>query len=173
MPLFKLIGALLIIVTTTWTGFEASSQLARRPTQLRHMRDSLQALDAEIMYSHTPLREAAKKISLQMPQPAARFYHIFSEKLSKADVTVKAAWKESLDAIWQDTDMKAGEYEILIQFGESLGKHDRFIQQKQILLAVTHLDREEAEARERQKNYEKIMRSLGILTGLLFIILLF
>ncbi|RWR15093.1 stage III sporulation protein SpoIIIAB [Siminovitchia fortis] len=171
--MFKLIGALLIIGTTTWAGFEASSHLTRRPKQLRIIKDSLRALDAEIMYSHTPLGEAAKKISLQMPEPAARLYEIFSEKLSKTDAVVKSAWKESLDEIWHDTDMKAGEYEILMQFGESLGRHDRYTQQKQILLAVTHLDREESEAREKQKKYEKIMKSLGVLSGLLFIILLF
>ncbi|GIN89584.1 stage III sporulation protein SpoAB [Siminovitchia terrae] len=171
--MFKLIGALLIIGTTTWAGFEASSHLTRRPKQLRIIKDSLQALDAEIMYSHTPLGEAAKKISSQMPEPAARLYKTFSEKLSKTDASVKSAWKESLDEVWQDTDMKTGEYEILMQFGESLGRHDRYTQQKQILLAVTHLDREEDEAREKQKKYEKIMKSLGVLSGLLFIILLF
>ena len=171
--MFKLIGALLIISTTTWAGFEASSHLNRRPKQLRIIKDSLQALDAEIMYSHTPLGEAAKKISLQLPDPAASLYKVFSERLSETDVTVKSAWKESLDEIWQETDMKADEYEILRQFGESLGKHDRYTQQKQILLAVTHLDREESEAREKQRRYDKIMRSLGVLSGLLFIILLF
>lgn len=171
--MFKLIGALIIIGTTSWAGFDASSHLTRRPKQLRIIKDSLQALDAEIMYSQTPLGEAAKKLSLQMPEPAARFYEKFSEKLSETDATVKSAWKESLDEIWYDTDMKAEEYEILIQFGESLGRHDRFIQQKQIMLAVTHLDREEAGAWEKQKKYEKIMRSLGVLSGMLFIILLF
>ncbi|VEF47829.1 stage III sporulation protein AB [Bacillus freudenreichii] len=171
--MLKLLGALLIIGTTTWAGFEASSHFTRRPKQVRIIKDSLQALDAEIMYSHTPLREAAKKISLQMPEPAARLYDLFSSKLSQTDVTVKSAWKDSLDEIWKSTDMKDEEYEILIQFGESLGRHDRYTQQKQILLTLTHLDREETEAREKQKKYEKIMKSVGILSGMLFIILLF
>lgn len=173
MPMFKLLGALLIIGTTTWAGFEASGKLTRRPKQVRVIKDSLQALDAEIMYSHTPLREAAKKISSQMPEPAASLYNIFSDKLSRSDTTVKSAWKESLDKIWNSTDMKTEEYEILLQFGESLGRHDRYTQQKQILLAVNHLDREETDAREKQKKYEKLTRSLGILSGLLFIVLLF
>jgi len=170
--MIKLLGALLIIGTTTWTGFEVSRHLTRRPKQLRMFRDSLQVLDAEIMYNHTPLREAATKISTQIPEPAANFYHLFAEKLSQRNVNAKSAWKESLDDIWSQTDMKKSEYEILMQFGENLGKHDRQTQQKQILLAAAHLEREESDAREKQKQYEKIARSLGVLTGLLFIILL-
>ena len=36
------------------------------------------------------------------------------------------------------------------QFGETLGRHDRVSQQKQIMLTLTHLEREENEARDRQ-----------------------
>lgn len=77
-----------------------------------------------------------------------------------------------MDKIWEQTDLKQSEYEILVQFGENLGKHDRFTQQKHILLTLTHLEREESDAREKQKQYEKLMKSLGFLSGLLFIILL-
>ncbi|MFD1707024.1 stage III sporulation protein SpoIIIAB [Siminovitchia sediminis] len=170
--MFKWIGAFLIIGTTTWGGFEAAGRLSRRPRQIRIIKDSLQALDAEIMYSHTPLQEAAQKISSQMPEPAANLFKIFSEKISRKEATVKTAWQESLDDIWSGTDLKEEEYEVLIQFGESLGRHDRYTQQKQILLAVAHLDREETSAREKQEKYEKMIRSLGILSGLLFVILL-
>ena len=53
--MFKLIGAILIIVATTWTGFEAARHLSERPKQLRQLKSALQSLEAEIMYGHTPL----------------------------------------------------------------------------------------------------------------------
>lgn len=68
--------------------------------------------------------------------------------------------------------LEAGEFEILSQFGETLGKSDRHHQQKQIMLTMAHLEREESDALERQGKYEKMMKSLGFLTGLLLIILL-
>jgi stage III sporulation protein AB len=40
------------------------------------------------------------------------------------------------------------------------------------MLALTHLEREEADAYERQSKYEKMVKSLGFLSGLLLIILL-
>ncbi len=170
--MFKLIGALLVIGTTTWFGFDFAQHLSRRPKQLRLFRDSLQTLDAEIMYSHTPLQEAAKKISVQMPEPLKSFYSLFAAQLSNPGICVRTAWEGSLQKIWNHTDLKQNEYEILVQFGENLGKHDKYTQQKQIMLALTHLEREETVAREKQQQYEKLVKSLGFLSGLLFIILL-
>jgi stage III sporulation protein AB len=170
--MFKMIGAVFILGATTWGGFEYARHISERPKQLRLFRDSLQTLDAEIMYGHAPLGEAAKKISVQLPKPISQHYQIFAKKLAGADVSVKSAWEESLNEIWDATALKQSEYEILVQFGENLGKHDRLTQQKQIMLALTHLEREEEGARDKQKGYEKMVKSLGVLAGLLFIILL-
>ena len=68
--------------------------------------------------------------------------------------------------------LKNTELEILEQFGETLGKHDRYQQQKQILLTLSHLEREEKEALQVQSKYEKMVKSLGFLAGLLLIVLL-
>ena len=79
-----------------------------------------------------------------------------------------SAWEESLKEIWSKTALKQSEYEILLQFGGNLGKHDRQTQQKQIMLTLTHLEREEEGAREKQKAYEKMLKSLGVLSGLCY-----
>ena len=57
------------------------------------------------------------------------------------------------------------------QFGETLGRHDRF-PAKTNMLTLTHLEREETEARDKQMKYEKMVKSIGFLSGLLLIILL-
>ena len=82
------------------------------------------------------------------------------------------AWEESLQVLWKATALKQGELEIMKQFGETLGQYDRLTQQKQIALALAHLEREEEDALERQARYEKMAKSLGVLTGLLLVILL-
>jgi stage III sporulation protein AB len=58
------------------------------------------------------------------------------------------------------------------QFGATLGQHDREHQQKQIRLTLNHLEREEGDAIESQNRYEKMLKSLGFLTGLLIVILM-
>ncbi|MCR2820362.1 stage III sporulation protein SpoIIIAB [Lederbergia panacisoli] len=170
--MIKIIGAIFIIGATSWAGFEFSKQLSERPKNLRLFRHSLETLEAEIMYGHTPLGEAANNISAQIPEPIATHYRTFSEKLMQEDAVVKTVWEESLSEIWESTSLKQSEFEILLQFGENLGRHDRDLQQKQILLTLTNLEREEENAREKQKKYEKMVKSLGVLTGMLIIILL-
>ena len=69
---------------------------------------------------------------------------------TQSETTVRDAWEESLKEIWGKTALKKGEFEIMKQFGETLGRHDRVSQQKQIMLTLTHLEREESDARDRQ-----------------------
>lgn len=170
--MMKLIGAVFIIVATTWTGFEASRHLNERPRQLRQLKSALQSLEAEIMYGHTPLSEAARRLSTQLAKPLSTFFDTFAKKLTNSETMVKDAWEQSLKEIWKMTAFKQGEFEIMKQFGETLGRHDRVSQQKQIILTLTHLEREEADAYEKQAKYEKMVKSLGFLSGLLLIILL-
>jgi stage III sporulation protein AB len=170
--MMKLIGAVLILLATSWTGMEAAKQLSERPKQLRHLKAALQSLEAEIMYGHTPLHEASRKLASQLSKPIALLFESFAENLMASETTVRTAWEESLNEIWKKTALKQGEYEILRQFGETLGRHDKYSQQKQINLAITHLEREEGDAYDRQLKYEKMVKSLGFLSGLLLIILL-
>lgn len=170
--MLKLLGAIIIMAATTWTGFEAARNLSQRPRQLRQLKSSLQSLEAEIMYGHTPLHEAARRLAAQFSKPLSIFFEKFSALLTDTETTVKEAWEVSLTEVWKLTALKQGEFEIMKQFGETLGRHDRKSQQKQIMLTLVHLEREETEARERQRKYEKMMKSLGFLTGLLLIILL-
>ncbi len=168
----KMIGAIVIILATTWTGFEASRHLNERPRQLRLLKSALQSLEAEIMYGHTPLHEASRRIAVQMSKPLSWFFETFAKKLTNTETTVREAWEESLKEVWKLTALKQGEFEIMKQFGETLGRHDRISQQKQIQLTLTHLEREEQDAYDRQAKYEKMVKSLGFLSGILLVILL-
>ncbi|MDP4085604.1 MAG: stage III sporulation protein SpoIIIAB [Bacillota bacterium] len=171
--MLKLIGAVFIMRATTWTGFEASRKYSERTKQLRLLKSALQSLEAEIMYGHTPLHEASRRLAEQLPYPLARFFDSFAKKLTNMETTVKDAWEMSLREIWRQTALKQGEFEIMKQFGETLGRHDRISQQKQIMLTLTHLEREELDAVDKQAKYEKMVKSLGFLSGLLLSILLF
>ncbi|MFC4324021.1 stage III sporulation protein SpoIIIAB [Litchfieldia salsa] len=170
--MMKILGAIFILSASTWIGFEISRHLTERPRQLRYLRTALKSLEAEIMYGHIPLDEAAMNLSRQIPKPLSWFFEVFSKKLQAGGLMVNQAWEESMKEIWKLTAFKQGEYEILKQFGETLGQSDRISQQKHIVLALTHLEQEENEAREKQGKYEKMIKSLGFLSGLLLIILL-
>lgn len=169
--MIKLFGAVFILISTTWAGFEAARHLSERPRQLRQLKTALQSLETEIMYGQTPLHEAARRLASQLPNPLSLFFKEFEKRLTNSDTTVNDAWNASLNEIWQITALKKEECEIMKQFGETLGRHDRLSQQKHIILTMTHLERVEADARDKQAKYEKMVKSLGFLMGLLLIIL--
>lgn len=167
------LGALIIIAATTSGGFMWARQYSERPRQLRQLKTALQALEAEIMYGLTPLAEACTHLAVQFPDPLAGFFRVFSNRLQEdGNLSVQEAWEDSLNEVWPRTAFGKGEREVMKQFGATLGKHDRDHQQKQIRLALSHLEREEADARDAQQRYEKMIKSLGFLAGLLLALLL-
>lgn len=170
--MMKIIGAIIIIVAATWTGFEVARHFHERPRQLRLLKSALQSLEAEIMYGHTPLHEASRRLAAQMTAPLSQFFETFASQLTDTETTVRDAWETSLKEVWKYTSLKKGEFEIMKQFGETLGRHDRASQQKQIQLTLLHLEREETDALGKQATYEKMVKSLGFLSGLLLVILL-
>ena len=168
----KWLGAALILAASTLLGLTMANRYRERPRQLRQLKVALQSLEAEIVYGLTPLKEAAENIAKQIQHPLADMFASFAGRLEDGESSVAEAWSESLEAVWPHTCLEKEEFEILKQFGATLGRHDRDHQQKQIKLTILHLEREEMEAKDAQMRNEKMMKSLGILAGLLFIILL-
>jgi len=142
-----------------------------RPRQLRQLRSALQVLETEITYSMRPIGDVAVQLMQQLPKPVNLFFKQLTEELNKG-LTLQEAWNEAVYHFWQRTALKKNEQDILLQFGVTLGQSDRENQEKQIHLALTHLEREELEAREAQAIYEKLWNTMGFLAGLLIVLLL-
>ena len=170
--MIKILGAVLIVIATSLIGFEVSKKLIARPKHIRDLRAALQILEAEIMYGHSPLKEAVLLLAKQIPAPVSILFKDFASKLGSANQSVQSAWRDSLEVVRKHSELQQKEIDILLQFGETLGKHDRESQQKQIQLALVLLDREETDAVEKQMKYDKMARSLGFFAGLLIAILL-
>lgn len=168
----KWLGALMIIVSTTMIGFMLAKRVSERPRQLRMLKVALQAMEAEITYGLTPILTVAENLIKQLPRPISTFFEVFVETLENKAIPLHEAWERSLKEVWPKTALKKGELEVMQQFGTTLGRHDRENQQKQIHLALSHLEREEAEAKDMQIKYESMFKSLGFLTGLLIVLVL-
>ncbi|BAB06515.1 stage III sporulation protein SpoIIIAB [Halalkalibacterium halodurans] len=168
----KLLGAIFILMATTWAGFELARRLHERPRQLRQLKVALQSLEAEMVYGLTPLAEATGHIAAQMPKPVSYLFEHFSYRLKEKEETVYDAWEAAINETWKYTALLASEREVILQFGATLGQHDREQQQKQVRLTLAHLEREEGEARDKQYRYERMMKSLGVLAGLLIILMM-
>lgn len=168
----KWIGALLLIGVSTWIGFEWSNKLNDRPKHIRQLKSALQILEAEMLYSQLPLQEAFKVISKQIPQPTHHLFHTLHLLMDKNTTELNILWQQQVKELKNISSLGKNELEILRQFGRTLGQHDFVQQQKHILLATNHLERELEEAVDDHYKYAKMAKSLGFLGGLFIVLLL-
>ena len=168
----KWIGALLLLSVTTWIGFDWSNKLNKRPIQIRQVKNALQILEAEMLYSQLPLQAAFITISEQIPEPIKSFFFNVSEKMKTNQIDLLSIWDEQVSELIKVSSLGKNESEILKQFGRTLGQHDYLQQQKHIHLTTTYLDRELEDARDYQLRYGKMAKNLGFLCGLFVVLLL-
>lgn len=168
----KWLGVFLFIGTTTWTGFEWSNQLTKRPQHIRQLKNALQILEAEMLYSQLPLHEAFSTISMRIPEPTRSFFINLTESMSQQATQLISLWDEQVDIYIKQSSLGKEEKEIMKQFGRTLGQHDFYQQQKHIHLTISHLDRELEDARDNAHRYGKMAKSLGFLCGLFIVLLL-
>ncbi|MFD2045975.1 stage III sporulation protein SpoIIIAB [Ornithinibacillus salinisoli] len=168
----KWIGALLLISTTTWLGFDWSQNLTKRPRHIRQFKNALQILEAEILYSQLPLPDAFATIAKQIPEPSKSFFFTLSDAMAKRKVDLVPTWESAVEKLINISSLTSNEKEILNQFGRTLGQHDFSQQQKHIQLTITHLERELQDAIDNQHKYGKMAKSLGFLCGLFIVLLL-
>jgi stage III sporulation protein AB len=143
-----------------------------RPKHIRQLKNALQILEAEIVYSRLPLQDAFFNISSQIPDPINNFFKSLHMTMKKERNSLYDIWDHQVVHLMEISSLGDNEAEILRQFGRTLGQHDVQQQQKHIQLAVHHLDRELENARDNQFKYSKMAKSLGILCGLFIVLLL-
>ncbi|MCP3032982.1 stage III sporulation protein AB [Halobacillus sp. A1] len=165
------LGALIVLVATTWVGFDAASKFKKRPGQIRQWKSALQMIEAEMVYSQSSLWDVCEKLSKVLPSPICYFFSsLVNGKSTCTDFS--ELWTSELRKQWFWNAMAKSELDILIQFGNTLGQHDLDQQQKQIKLTLHHLDLQLNEAIEVSVKHQRLARGIGVLSGLLVVLLL-
>ncbi|MFC7060596.1 stage III sporulation protein SpoIIIAB [Halobacillus seohaensis] len=164
-------GALIVLLATTWIGFDIAAKFKKRPSQIRQWKSALQMIEAEMVYSQSSLWEVCEKLSNVLPPPICYFFsNLVKEKAACTDFS--SLWTAELRKQWFWNAMNKSDLDILIQFGSTLGQHDLTQQQKQIKLTSHHLDLQLNEAIEVSSKHQRVARGAGVLSGLLVVLLL-
>jgi len=167
------LGGGLVFFAGTMFGFTVSNQYTNRPRHIRQLLQALQQLETEISYGMTPLPDAMHSIARKLQDPLASLFRKIAEELSSGSLTTNQSWNAAVDDCWHRTAMRSAEKEIFLQLGSTLGVSDREDQLKHLHLAMGQLKGEEEAAKEDQRRYAKMWRSLGMLGGALVVILMF
>lgn len=166
------LGTILLIGISTWMGFEWSSHLKHRPIQIRQLKHALQLLEAEILYNQNSLQNAFLFIAKRIDDPTKSFFANLAKELDGKTMDFNETWKRILSQFKTESSLHQGEIEIMEQFGRTLGKQNIIQQQKQIKLAITHLEQELEIANSQASKYGNMSKVLGFLIGLFITILI-
>ncbi|MFD1955864.1 stage III sporulation protein SpoIIIAB [Paenibacillus thailandensis] len=171
--MIKLIGALLILAAGGLIGFYQAGRYAARPHELRQLCNALQRLETEIGYGHTPLPTALRRTAEAAIPPVSELFGAAADGLAREDgPTFRECWEAAVRDRWERTAMGPAEQAVLLRLGTALGISDREDQIKHLKLALVQLKAEEETARDEQARYEKMWKSLGLLSAALVVILM-
>lgn len=169
----KFILLLAIVIICTLIGFGYGEEFLKRTNQLKELLRVIVELENEIIYSHTPLPECLKKISLKTKEPIKILLEIVEEKLRKNEaLDIHDAFLTGIVNEKENLSLKQEHYDIVLDLSKSLGETNIENQHSIFSLAKEKLRREIEDTERESKKNTKAYRSLGLGVGLMIAIFL-
>lgn len=173
MQITKVVGCILIILSSSLMGFYCSNGLKSRISDLKELRKLIVLLRGDIRYGNTPLPEAICAIARRNEGSFKEFFTKISEKLSEhSGNTFSQVWKEAVDIELLKTALNKKDKSGLIHFGDNLGYLDKEMQMNTLELFLTQLEDEIIELSKTAKEKSYLYNTLGIMIGIFVSIIL-
>ena len=159
---------ILIFIMSSSIGIYISKMYENRVKELKQFKNILNILKGKIKFTYEPLGEIFKQISQNSSNKIEEIFDDMVNKMMFEDV--KDAWKDSIQEA--DISLKQEDKDILKDLGKTLGQTDVENQISNINLTENFLNMQIEKAElDRQKN-QKIYKTLGVIAGLIFVIIL-
>ena len=133
-----------------------------------NIRTALTALESEIVFSSYYLKHAL--LNIEKICECGGFFAEAAENIE--EMGVAKAWKKAVLDSRKNLGLKESDAEILVGFGENLGRTDREQQTKNIKHLQVLLERAQHEADEDYQRSARLYRSMGILGGIFIAVIL-
>lgn len=168
MQILKLLGLLIIFISSTYIGILISNKYQNRVKDLKEMKNALNIFCTKIKFTYEVVPKIFIDISNTISKNVGSIFRLASDKMNQ--MTAGQAWSYALEN--SNTNMKKDDIEILKPLGNLLGKVDIDGQINEIKLAETFLDTQIEEAEEEKNKYTKMYKTLGITIGFAIVIIL-
>lgn len=171
--ILKIIGAVIIVLSSTLIGFFYSRKEEYRINDLNEMKRAFTILISEIEYASNSLPESMINISNKTENPISKILIDFAENLNKKDgQTIQQLWTEAVIRNKNDTYFIDEDLENIKSFGSTLGYLDRNMQINNINIMIDYINKKTDTLSEISIKNKKMYRSLGILGGMIIAIIL-
>lgn len=164
----KYIILIMILIISSIIGIKISKKYIQRELELKEMKSALNMFKSKIKYTYEPLPDTFMEISKSFSKNVSEIFKKASIGMDEKSAGI--SWLEAIDSSF--SNMNNEDKNILKSLSKLLGKTNLEGQLQEIDLTDNFLDYQIKKAEiERQKN-EKLYRTLGIVIGLGFVIIL-
>lgn len=171
--IFKFIGGIMVMLSSSFLGYVLSRDCARRPQEIRELQSLLQMLENQISFMSEILSDAFENICRNSSSNVAVFFDATAGCLkSERNVDAGGAWERAVRENSRKTALSREDLGILYSFGKMLGSSDLEGQIKNIRLTRGQLELQEKKAEEYRRKNERMYKSLGVLGGIAVVIIL-
>ena len=157
-----------IFSLSTGIGILISKMYENRVKELRQFKNILKTIKTKIKFTYEPLAEIFNQISQEKSSKIEEIFENMTYKL--AFENIKYSW---MDAIQEaDISITQEDKDILKELGKVLGQTDADSQVNEIEVTESFLNMQIEKAEEARKKNQKMYKTLGVVVGLVFVIIL-
>ncbi|MCL2399236.1 MAG: stage III sporulation protein AB [Defluviitaleaceae bacterium] len=173
MTLIRVIGVALTLVASGVLGLYLSGLGKFRLQDLLEFKKALLILKSEIEYVATPLPEAMANISVRTTKPISLIFEHYSQSLknNSEGETAYQLWIASIKIHKQKSFLKDDDWEIIENFGKTLGYLDKQMQVDTITFTTDYIDAQVSKLQEINEKNQRMYRSLGVVGGILLLVI--
>lgn len=154
---------------STGIGLKIAKSYENRVSELRELKNILNIIKMKIKFTHEPLAEIFKQIAQNNETSIEK---IFGQMANKIEYTqTRETWETCIEDA--DISINKEDKDILKNLGKLLGQTDVEGQVSEIEITEEFMNMQIVKAEEEKKKNQKMYKTLGIVIGLVFVIILF
>jgi len=170
--MYRVIGALLIVVCTAVLGFGGVLRLGRRVRNLTGLVSALEIMKGEICERLTPMPELFELLAGTMEGPVAGLFQACGEQMTTlGESSMYLIWKSAVRSA-EELELSEQEARTLTEVGHVLGRYDAEEQRTAISFAIRRMEGCLHRAEEEKRAQTKVRAALGVTAGLFVVIIL-
>ena len=169
----KLIGSLLVLVSSTAIGFLKADELKIRVKRLQGLKQMMNLLQGELRFRRSELSEAFLNVSDRVEEPFQGFLKTVAEELKGYQPqSFESLWNCAVGKLLLTEGFLKKDIQLLEILGNGLGYLDLAMQTEILNQAQIRTEEEILEAKKQQESKGKLYQTMGITAGAFLMLLI-
>lgn len=171
--MIKILGIIMVLLSSTGLGFLAAEKKKQRIKQLKELRQHMKVLYGEIEYGRTMLPEALAIVASRNKGDLTGFFEGMVKELNRlSGESFSIVWRRVMKETLSLTCLEKKDLLLLENLGENLGFLDQKMQLSTIGQYLMTIEEVIREGSEELKEKVRIYNLLGVLGGIFVVIVM-